>query len=141
MAFVIIHQQRFARDFPENFAHSAVRNKVDYYYWKFLLVSVAIYAINCAKDKNPLSSSQIRICFCESSHCKGFFCGKKIVLQKYFCSNSLKNAWKGFIFLVKLKFPKNKLFLRFLSRIVTADGTAVLQNNFSSNIFFSEHNQ
>ena len=54
MAFVIIHQQRFARDFPENFAHSAVRNKVDYYYWKFLLVSVTIYAINCAKDKNPL---------------------------------------------------------------------------------------
>ena len=55
MAFVIFHQQHFARDFSENFAHSAVRNKVDYYYWKFLLVSVTIYAINCAKDKNPLS--------------------------------------------------------------------------------------
>ena len=83
MAFVIIHQQRFARDFPGNFAHSAVRNKVDYYYWKFLLVSVAIYAINCAKDKNPLSSSQIRICFCESSHCKVFFAEEKL-----FCRNT-----------------------------------------------------
>lgn len=56
MAFVIIHQQRFARDFSKTFAHSVVSNKVDYYYWKFSLVSVTIYAINCAK-KNPLGSS------------------------------------------------------------------------------------
>ena len=77
MAFVIIHQQHFAQDFSENFAHSAVRNKVDYYYWKFLLVSVTIYAINCAKDKNPLSCSQIRTCSCESSHCKGDFFAEK----------------------------------------------------------------